>query len=491
MRLVSVPAVATHVVPGAPRAHTTPDAESAAEAAKVAQAQRLQKQRATPPAESSELRRVRSAEQTHLVRTSSAEERRRRLELDRGTALVEQQTAAVESELHEVQQEIEDLLADAADALGLDRPEKDPERLRPQPEPEPEPEPEHELWSKPQPEPEPEPAPQLEAQPPRLSRGVFFGRRRQGVVSLISSGGITFHRPVWASTFYDPLQAALLRLFLAMVAHPRLCPRLAGGMEEVSVLEMTASHIKEVSVRGLIPDGEHLRLAESDLRAWLHLLGEQFAEERSGRYPSERANTWATLASAGPPDRTVLEELAQVFFWSFEMGEVSRMWASGGPQVGSAKGGVPLQLIGSRDRLARRLQLLPSRAALTHFAKRGDSGELRRLVDVGATREQIDAADGDGKTPLYWATMTGHDEAAATLLELSADPNKPSRELVTPLMRAVRAQNLSLVRLLLRGGADCQQRDRLGRTAVDLARQKAPPDGGAIGAFLGDWSRRA
>ena len=93
-----------------------------------------------------------------------------------------------------------------------------------------------------------------------------------------------------------------------------------------------------------------------------------------------------------------------------------------------------MQLIGSRDRLARRLQLLPSRAALTHFAKRGDSGELRRLVDVGATREQIDAADGDGKTALYWATMTGHDEAAATLLELSADPNKPTGEGVTPLM---------------------------------------------------------
>ena len=134
-----------------------------------------------------------------------------------------------------------------------------------------------------------------------------------------------------------------------------------------------------------------------------------------------------------------------------------------------------------------------SRRGTCTFAS-GSADQVLRTTEATSIglilREQIDAADGDGKTALYWATMAGHGEAAATLLELSADPNKPTREGVTPLMRAVRAQNLSLVRLLLRGGADCQQRDRLGRTAVDLARQKAPPDGGVIGALLGDWPRR-
>ena len=58
-----------------------------------------------------------------LVRTSSAEMRRRRLKLERHTARIELHTAELDVELQELRGEMQALMESAADALSLDGPE--------------------------------------------------------------------------------------------------------------------------------------------------------------------------------------------------------------------------------------------------------------------------------------------------------------------------------------------------------------------------------
>jgi hypothetical protein len=162
------------------------------------------------------------------------------------------------------------------------------------------------------------------------------------------------------------------------------------------------------------------------------------------------------------------------------------------------------QVNAARDQLRRNQELC-------NAAKRGDTGAIRSLLQDGA---QIETPDERGLTPLLSATVEGHADAVAALLEKGANANVANRDGSTPLMFACNAggqgnlnnrvspshdriaklllerkaqldrqqengytalmygvfrNNVQLVRLLVRAGANRNLRDRNGKTALDYA----------------------
>jgi hypothetical protein len=386
-----------------------------------------------------------------LVRTSSAEMRRRRLKLERHTARIELHTAELDVELQELRGEMQALMESAADALSLDGPELEELFGRPvvdslsQPEPEPEPEPEL--------EPEPEPEPDVAG--------------RQGSIAWLASSPATrwATTPAWRSHTWDHLQAAQTRLVLAMILHPRLgedSP--AAVVEEAHVLEATAEHLSAVTLTDLaIAFGMNLPCLVEDLFA---------CHSRVAAGERQRTMDSVMQSSAG---QSQLELLAQVCFWQHEMGgAISRLWGEmmDAQRVIFANNFRPGSLEYKTD-FTGAVRALPTRAALRNAAKQKQAGgELRRLLAAGA---DLNAVDGDGKTALYWAVVLGRGHAVDTLLEASADPELANNDGVTPMMRAAAAtatslDSASVVRRLLESGASWRARDRLGKTALDHAR---------------------
>lgn len=122
------------------------------------------------------------------------------------------------------------------------------------------------------------------------------------------------------------------------------------------------------------------------------------------------------------------------------------------------------QLVNTRD---------PSsgETALHIVAKRGDVTYIRYLLARGAG---INAQDARGNTPMLLAASGNFTEAVDQLAKLRANVNLANQSGETPLIRAVQLRNLELVRLLLAGGANPDQRDVVaGLSARDYANQDA------------------
>jgi ankyrin repeat protein len=88
------------------------------------------------------------------------------------------------------------------------------------------------------------------------------------------------------------------------------------------------------------------------------------------------------------------------------------------------------------------------------------------LIEQGA---DVDAAQGDGATPLHWAAYKIDLELVRMLLARGARPNAVNRYGSSPLAEAVKAANLELVGLLLEAGADVDAPNLDGETALMLA----------------------
>ncbi len=83
-------------------------------------------------------------------------------------------------------------------------------------------------------------------------------------------------------------------------------------------------------------------------------------------------------------------------------------------------------------------------AILNHYDK---PETLQLLITAGA---DVNKADKDGKTPLYWATSKGHTECVKLLLAAPGiDVNKASKKGYTPLYWAARDGHTEIVKLLL------------------------------------------
>ncbi|KAJ1461204.1 ankyrin repeat-containing domain protein [Pelagophyceae sp. CCMP2097] len=88
--------------------------------------------------------------------------------------------------------------------------------------------------------------------------------------------------------------------------------------------------------------------------------------------------------------------------------------------------------------------------ALSAAVQCGNVGMVELLWDRGAN---VDRADGFGETAVFAAVRQSHAALLATLIARGADVNHASLARLRPLLLAVEAGDLRLVRLLVRAGA--------------------------------------
>jgi ankyrin repeat protein len=103
----------------------------------------------------------------------------------------------------------------------------------------------------------------------------------------------------------------------------------------------------------------------------------------------------------------------------------------------------------------------------------GDSGAVRRLLDLGFP---IDAADAQGCTALLRAAGGGHRECVELLLDRGADPRVAAQTGATPLSAAVSMRQAAIVDRLLGAGAGLEQRLPGEVTVLMLAAALGLPD---------------
>lgn len=105
---------------------------------------------------------------------------------------------------------------------------------------------------------------------------------------------------------------------------------------------------------------------------------------------------------------------------------------------------------------------------------------VRLLIANGAV---VRAANRRGAEPLHYAADGNRSDPAAqrstiaALISAGADPGAVDKSGVAALHRAVRNRSAALVRALLDGGADVNQRNRSGSTPLFLARHNTGKSG--------------
>jgi len=110
----------------------------------------------------------------------------------------------------------------------------------------------------------------------------------------------------------------------------------------------------------------------------------------------------------------------------------------------------------------------PAHAAgtLASLIQSGDRAAALAQIAAGA---DVNAAQGDGTTPLHWAVYKVDWELVATLLARGAIPNVTNRYGSSPLAEAVKIADAGLVKVLLDAGADVESPNADGQTALMLA----------------------
>ncbi len=96
-------------------------------------------------------------------------------------------------------------------------------------------------------------------------------------------------------------------------------------------------------------------------------------------------------------------------------------------------------------------------------AGRGDTDEVKRLIDSGA---DPNAGDARGRSALLHSVIAGHDGAARALLRRGAHVETADADGKTALMWAADAGHMEIAALLLKRGADMAARDKYGQTAL-------------------------
>jgi uncharacterized protein len=103
---------------------------------------------------------------------------------------------------------------------------------------------------------------------------------------------------------------------------------------------------------------------------------------------------------------------------------------------------------------------------LADLIQAGRRADALELVRNGA---DVDAAQGDGTTPLHWAVYRIDGELVDALLARGASPDVVNRYGSSPLAEAVKIGDARLVAKLLEAGADVESPNEDGQTALMLA----------------------
>jgi len=109
---------------------------------------------------------------------------------------------------------------------------------------------------------------------------------------------------------------------------------------------------------------------------------------------------------------------------------------------------------------------------LAYAIANGDKAKICDLLAVGA---DINMASSLGETPITWPVRLQNYEMVDFLLGIGADPSAPARstDFETPLIAAVKNDDLKMVRKLVEAGANLHTEGPFG-TALDYARPGAP-----------------
>ena len=130
---------------------------------------------------------------------------------------------------------------------------------------------------------------------------------------------------------------------------------------------------------------------------------------------------------------------------------------------------------------------LPSLAALFAFvagpalaesplADALENGRRDAALALIAQGADVDAAQGDGTTPLHWAAYRLDTELVERLLKRGADANTLNRFGASPLSEAAKAAHAEIVILLLKAGAAVDAANADGETALMLAARTGSTD---------------
>lgn len=102
---------------------------------------------------------------------------------------------------------------------------------------------------------------------------------------------------------------------------------------------------------------------------------------------------------------------------------------------------------------------------LMRYAYDGNYTMVKSLLEKGAKPDMVDQHN--SATALYWAIIKKHEDVACHLIDEGADLNKPNKDKVTPVLKAV-ANNLTrTATLLIKLGANLNVPSPQGDTALD------------------------
>jgi uncharacterized protein len=104
--------------------------------------------------------------------------------------------------------------------------------------------------------------------------------------------------------------------------------------------------------------------------------------------------------------------------------------------------------------------------SLADLVQAGNDAAASKLIDSGAN---VNTPQGDGTTPLDWATYRLDVGLVRSLLKHGADPNAANHFGSSPLAEAVKAAHVELVRILLAAGAKADAPNADGQTPLMLA----------------------
>src|SRR5476649_2153126 len=123
----------------------------------------------------------------------------------------------------------------------------------------------------------------------------------------------------------------------------------------------------------------------------------------------------------------------------------------------------------------------PSPTAVVEAAQQGNRDALRAAIKDGG---DVNAAQGDGMTPLHWAAVRNDVEMADLLMYAGANVKATTRiGSYTPLLVAAKSGNAKVIDTLLKHGADADRPTANGTTALMLAAASGNADAVRILAY--------